>query len=82
MTKNYKEINQRMLHITNNSYYDHFVRDRITGDIDATRLAEYTCNDLDDYDGDDIPEIYYEVAGWMAVAEDEDTMFVVCPNGT
>jgi hypothetical protein len=40
------------------------------GEINATGLAEYVCCMLDGYDGDETPEVYFEVAGWLAVADE------------
>jgi hypothetical protein len=37
------------------------------GEVDATLLAEMACADLDGWDGDDIPEVFFEVAGWLVV---------------
>lgn len=37
-------------------------RDNLTGEMDYTGLAEEACCELDAYDGDDIPEEFFEIA--------------------
>lgn len=37
-------------------------RDPLTDEISLTLLAEAACDDLNGYDGDDIPEEYFEIA--------------------
>lgn len=37
-------------------------RDARTGELNHTLLAETTCADLDAFDGDDIPEQFFELA--------------------
>jgi len=46
-------------------------RDPLTDEVDATHLAESACQDLDGWQADEIPEIYFEIAGWLAVADEE-----------
>ena len=36
--------------------------DAETGEVGCTQLAEMACHDLQDYDGDDVPERYFECA--------------------
>lgn len=38
------------------------------GEINATQLAEAACDEFEGWDGNDIPEVYFELAGWIAAA--------------
>jgi len=40
------------------------------GEINATGLAEGCCLVLDGYEGDDIPEAFFEIAGWLSVDDE------------
>jgi hypothetical protein len=43
-------------------------------EINATGLAEGCCEALGGYDArDDIPEIFFEIAGWLAIEDEEVT---------
>ncbi len=43
------------------------------GEVNATRLAEYVANQFNLHDSDDVPESLFELAGAIALADQEES---------